>query len=82
METYFVFASFWQFKVYYVYGFMLLVSTMLAIMTACVGIGTTYLMVNGEEHRWHWASFAASGSTALYVFLYSIYYYFARTRYM
>jgi len=81
IETYFVFTSFWApNKTYYVYGFMLLVFMILLTVTSCVSIVSTYFLLNSEDHRWHWTSFVASGSTAGYVFMYSIYYFFARTK--
>ncbi|TPX69998.1 hypothetical protein SpCBS45565_g02095 [Spizellomyces sp. 'palustris'] len=80
IEMYFVFQSFWSVKIYYVYGFMLLVFVMLIVVTACVSIVSTYLLLNSEDHRWHWTSFMSSGFSAVYVFLYSIYYFVYRTR--
>jgi len=38
IEMYFIFTSFWAYKIYYVYGFMLLVFIILAIVTVCVTI--------------------------------------------
>jgi transmembrane 9 superfamily protein 3 len=38
IETYFVFTSIWNYKVYYVYGFFLLVFLILIIVTLCVTI--------------------------------------------
>ncbi|KAJ3168388.1 hypothetical protein HK101_011647 [Irineochytrium annulatum] len=80
IEMYFVFTSFWQYKIYYMFGFMLLVFLILIIATACVSIVSTYFLLNSENHRWNWIAFLASGSTAGYVFLYSFYYFFARTK--
>ncbi|PRP79188.1 transmembrane nine 1 [Planoprotostelium fungivorum] len=80
IENYFVFTSFWHYKYYYVYGFMLLVYIMLIVMTICVTIVSTYFLLNSEDYRWHWSSFLSSASTAFYVFLYSIYYFFYRTK--
>lgn len=102
IEMYFVFTSFWQYKIYYVYGFMLLVFLILMVVTGCVSIVITYFMLNMEDYRWSvtlqirflfaivshafspchrpWTSFMSSGSTAFYVFLYAIYYFFARTK--
>jgi len=80
IELYFIFTSFWHYKFYYVYGFMFLVFVILAIVTVCVTIVSTYVLLNAEDYRWHWTSFAAGGSTALYVFLYAIYYFIAKTR--
>ncbi|KAI4367422.1 hypothetical protein MLD38_023161 [Melastoma candidum] len=42
IEMYFVFTSFWNYKVYYVYGFMLLVFIILVIVTICVTITSFY----------------------------------------
>lgn len=80
IEMYFVFTSFWHYKYYYVYGFMLLVYIILAIVTICVTIVSTYFLLNSEDHRWQWVSFLSGSSTAGYVFLYSIYYFFVKTK--
>ncbi len=58
---------------------MLLVYLILIIVSACVTIVAIYLLLCAEDYRWQWTSFMASGSTALYVFLYAIYYFFRRT---
>ena len=76
---YFIFTSFWNYKFYYVYGFMLLVLFILSVVSVCITIVTTYFLLNAEDYRWQWVSFLSSGSTAFYVFLYSIYYFFAKT---
>jgi transmembrane 9 superfamily protein 3 len=80
IEMYFVFTSFWNYKFYYVYGFMLLVFLILTVVTICVTIVVTYFLLNNEDYRWMWTSFAASSSTAGYVLLYSIYYFFMKTK--
>ena len=49
---YFIFTSFWAYKIYYVYGFMLLVFVILAIVTVCVTIVCTYFLLNAEDYRW------------------------------
>ncbi|XP_051149742.1 transmembrane 9 superfamily member 1-like [Andrographis paniculata] len=80
IEMYFVFTSFWNYKVYYVYGFMLLVFVILIIVTICVTIVGTYFLLNAENYHWQWTSFSSAASTALYVYLYSIYYYYVKTK--
>lgn len=52
IEIYFIFTSFWTYKIYYVYGFMLLVFIILLIVSACVSIVSTYFLLNAEDHRW------------------------------
>ncbi|ONK56234.1 uncharacterized protein A4U43_C10F5500 [Asparagus officinalis] len=80
IEMYFVFTSFWNYKVYYVYGFMLLVFVILIIVTICVTIVGTYFLLNAENYHWQWTSFFCAASTSIYVYLYSIYYYFVKTK--
>lgn len=80
IEMYFIFTSFWAYKIYYVYGFMLLVFVILAIVTVCVTIVCTYFLLNAEDYRWQWTSFLAAGSTSGYVYLYSVYYFFFKTK--
>ncbi|KAK7246879.1 hypothetical protein RIF29_41749 [Crotalaria pallida] len=80
IEMYFVFTSFWNYKVYYVYGFMLLVFVILVIVTVCVTIVGTYFLLNAENYHWQWTSFFSAASTAIYVYLYSIYYYYVKTK--
>lgn len=52
LQMYFVFTSFWGFKVYYVFTFLALVFLMLTMVTACVVIVCTYFLLNGEDYRW------------------------------
>ena len=67
-------------QVYYVYGFMLLVFLILLIVTVCISIVATYFLLNAENYHWQWTAFASSASTAFYVFLYSVHYFFHKTK--
>lgn len=80
IEMYFIFTSFWAYKIYYVYGFMLLVFLILLVVTVCVTIVCTYFLLNAEDYRWQWTSFMAASSTSIYVYMYSFYYYFFKTK--
>ncbi|CEF59928.1 Nonaspanin (TM9SF) family-containing protein [Strongyloides ratti] len=66
IEMYFIFTSFWAYKIYYVYGFMLLVIIILAIVTTCSTIVSIYCLLNAEDYRWTWTSFFAGASTTFY----------------
>lgn len=48
IEMYFVFTSFWNYKFYYVYGFMLLVYVILIIVSSCVTVVAMYFLLNAE----------------------------------
>jgi len=80
IEMYFIFTSFWAYKIYYVYGFMLLVVCLLLVVVVCVTIVATYFLLNAEDYRWHWTSFWAAASTAAYVYAYATYYFFFKTK--
>eukprot|EP00798_Chlamydomonas_sp_ICE-L_P018862 gene18862-25415_t len=71
IEMYFVFTSFWNYKVYFVYGFMLLVMSILLIVTVCVTIVGTYFQLNAENYHWWWTPFGIASSTGFYVLLYA-----------
>jgi len=80
IEMYFVFTAFWQYKYYYVFGFLLFVYLILIIVTVCVTIVSTYFLLNAEDYRWQWVSFFSGASTAGYVYIYAIYYFYKKTR--
>lgn len=80
IEMYYIFTSFWNYKFYYVYGFMLLVYLILIAVTCCVSVMSTYLQLNAEDWRWPWTSFLSGFSTGFYVFMYSVYYFLFKTR--
>jgi len=62
-----------------VYGFMLLVFVILAIVTICSTVVAVYFTLNAENYRWQWTSFHAGGSTGFYVFVYAVYYFYHKT---
>lgn len=80
IEMYFMFTSFWHYKYYYVFGFLLMVYIILIVVSVCVTIVSTYFLLNSEDYRWQWVSFLSSASTAGYVYLYAIYYFFVKTK--
>ena len=53
IEMYFIFTSFWAYKVYYVFGFMFLVLLILIAVTSCVTLVATYFLLNSEDYRWY-----------------------------
>eukprot|EP00249_Psilotum_nudum_P016136 c25673_g1_i1 orf=228-2261(+) len=74
IELFFIMSSIWLGRVYYVFGFLFVVLVLLVIVCAEVSVVLTYMHLCVEDWRWWWKSFFASGSVALYVFLYAINY--------
>lgn len=75
IELFFLMSSMWLHQIYYP-----LIITLFILVATCaqVTIVLTYFQLCNEDYRWQWRSFFSSGSAALYLFLYSIWYYFAK----
>jgi transmembrane 9 superfamily member 2/4 len=74
IELFFILSSIWLGRFYYVFGFLLVVLLLLIVVCAEVSVVLTYMHLCAEDWRWWWKAFFASGTVALYVFLYSINY--------
>merc|ERR1712136_16402 len=75
-ELFFLMSSIWQHQFYYLFGFLMLVILILIVTCAEISIALVYFQLSSEDYNWWWRSFWASGSSAMYVFLYALYYYF------
>lgn len=80
IELLFVFQSVWQDKsgYYYVFGFLSVVSMILILTIAEVTVVTIYIQLCSENYNWWWQSFLVGGGSSVWVFLYCIWYYFAK----
>ncbi|CAH9099138.1 unnamed protein product [Cuscuta epithymum] len=74
IELFFILSSIWLGRFYYVFGFLLIVFLLLVVVCAEVSVVLTYMHLCVEDWMWWWKGFYASGSVAIYVFLYSINY--------
>jgi transmembrane 9 superfamily protein 2/4 len=77
VELWFILSSLWLNQFYYVFGFLLLVWVVTMITVSEVVMMVTYFQLCAEDYHWWWRSFFAGGSLGIYVYLYSIYYFFA-----
>lgn len=75
VELFFIMTSLWMDQYYYVFGFTLIVFFILIITCAEVTLLLVYNQLCAENHRWWWFSFFAPGSTALYTFIYSMFWF-------
>jgi transmembrane 9 superfamily protein 2/4 len=75
VELFFILTTLWLDSFYYVYGFLVLVFLILVITCAEISVVLCYFQLCGEDYRWWWRSMFTSGSSALYVFLYSLHWY-------
>ncbi|XP_051131650.1 transmembrane 9 superfamily member 11-like [Andrographis paniculata] len=74
IELFFIMSSLWMGRAYYVFGFLFVVLILLVVVCAEVSLVLTYMHLCVEDWKWWWKSFFASGSVALYIFLYSVNY--------
>jgi transmembrane 9 superfamily protein 2/4 len=77
-ELFFIMSSLWQHQFYYLFGFLALVLVILMVTCAEISIALTYFQLTSEDYHWWWRSFFASGSSAVYVFFYSVLYFNSR----
>ncbi|OON15166.1 endomembrane protein 70 [Opisthorchis viverrini] len=78
IEVFFIYMALWESRFYYLFGFLFVVFVILIICCAQVAIVLTYFQLCNEDYRWWWRTFVASGGPALYLFVYSIFYYWTK----
>ena len=79
IELHFLFMAIFGHQVYTLFGILSLAFIMLLIVTCAVTIGLTYFQLQSEDWRWWWTSLFTAGSTGIYIFAYSIFYYIYRS---
>lgn len=60
---------------------MLGVGVLLLTVTGCVSIVGVYIILGHEDWKWQWKCWSAGGATSMYVMLFSIYFFYQKTRY-
>lgn len=80
IELFYLYSSIWGHTTYQLFGILFLVAIILIIVTACITVALTYFQLSMEDHRWWWSSFLSGGSTGLFIYAYSIFYYIYRSR--
>eukprot|EP01134_Creolimax_fragrantissima_P002551 CFRG2551T1 len=78
IEFYFIFSAIWQNQIYYLFGFLFLVFFILIICCSEVTICMIYFQLCAEDYNWWWRAICVSGSSAIYMGLYSVYYFITR----
>jgi transmembrane 9 superfamily protein 2/4 len=75
IELFFILSSLWENQLYYIFGFLFIVFVILVITCAEITVVMCYFQLCAEDYHWWWRSFLTSGASALYLFLYSIFYF-------
>jgi hypothetical protein len=80
IELYYVYLSVWGRNYYTLYGILLLVFLILLCVTSCMTIAMLYFQLSQEDHEWWWRSFFNGGATGVFVYIYSLYYFFKHSQ--
>jgi len=75
IEIFFIMSSVWLHQFYYMFGFLFIVFIILVITCAEITIVMCYFQLCHEDYHWWWRAFLTAGSSAMYLFLYSILYF-------
>ncbi|CAH0725937.1 unnamed protein product, partial [Brenthis ino] len=78
IELFFIFNALWENQFYYLFGFLFLVFCILVVSVSQISIVMVYFQLCGEDYHWWWKSFIISGGSAVYILIYSIFYFFTK----
>lgn len=74
VELYFIMSALWLHQIFYIFGFLVLVLIVLVVTCAEISILLCYIHLCNEDYNWWWRAFFSSGSCAIYMVLYAIWY--------
>ncbi|CAA7408780.1 unnamed protein product [Spirodela intermedia] len=78
IELFFILSSIWLNQFYYIFGFLFIVLLILIITCAEITIVLCYFQLCSEDYHWWWRAYLTASSSALYLFLYSAFYFFTK----
>ena len=79
IELHYIFASVWGHKIYTLFGILFLAFAMLVVVTSFITISLIYFQLAKEDHRWWWRAFTNGGSTGIFIYAYSFFYYYQKS---
>ncbi len=63
---------------YYLFGFLALVFVILIVTCSEITIVLCYFQLCSEDYHWWWRAYFTSGTSALYLFAYSAFYFYSK----
>ncbi|KAM5195450.1 transmembrane 9 superfamily member 2-like isoform 1-T1 [Hipposideros larvatus] len=70
--------SIWSHQIYFMFGFLSLVFIIFLITCSEATVLLCYFHLCAEDYHWWWRAFFTSSFTAVYLFIYAVYYFFAK----
>jgi transmembrane 9 superfamily protein 2/4 len=78
IELYFIMSAIWLHQLYFVFGFLFVVLIILIATCAEITIVMCYFQLCNEDYQWWWRSYLSAGSSGMYLFLYSVWYFITK----
>lgn len=76
VELYYILVSAWGHKLFHPpFSILCICFVILILVTAFITVALTYFQLAAEDHRWWWRSFLAGGSTGIFLFGYSTFFF-------
>lgn len=76
VEFCFIWRSIWLDQFYYSFGFLFIVFVILLVSCSEMAIQLCYFQLRSEDYNWWWRAYLTVGSSAVYMFSYSMFYFF------
>lgn len=78
IQMFFILNSIWGHQVYSMFAFLFVVFVVMVITCSEASILLCYFQLCAEDYHWWWRAFLTSGSSALYLFIYCVHYFFTK----
>ncbi|XP_053435548.1 transmembrane 9 superfamily member 2-like [Nycticebus coucang] len=78
IQLFFILNSIWSHQLYYMFGFLFFVFIILLITCSEATILLCYFHLCAEDYHWWWRAFFTSSFTTVYLFIYSVHYFFTK----
>jgi transmembrane 9 superfamily protein 2/4 len=78
IELFFILTSVWHHQFYYLFGFIAIVFSILAVTCAEITVVLAYFQLCSEDYHWWWRAYITSGASAMYLFVYSVFYFYSK----
>jgi hypothetical protein len=79
LEIYALFRAMWGNRIFEIYEMLAIVFVILNTVTVITTMAAVYFQLSVENYHWWWNSLLYGGSVGVYVFAYSVFYYYLRS---
>jgi hypothetical protein len=76
LELHYLFDAVWGHAMYQLFGILAIVFVLLLLVTALTSVAIIFFQLSSENWKWWWNSFIIGGSTGIYIFIFSIHWWY------